>query len=207
LPPIPTDQPWCDAALAAAEKFADGELPVEEWKTLSGRIRERYEEMHERYIARQMDFPWEEYQSLHAIYNCCATADLIRSAHNLLSAIMTISSNSNGFAAKNPFRINTIRMQCAIIRDIALFPSKQTYIRSVDRSGFTTNNGNTFLIGESVLAIAVTTYAEQAFDRLPILADALEDAGLTDEKMLSHLRSSQNHYRGCWALDLILGRS
>jgi hypothetical protein len=42
--------------------------------------------------------------------------------------------------------------------------------------------------------------------RLGILADALEDAGCTDERMLSHLRSAGPHVRGCWALDLILGK-
>lgn len=43
-------------------------------------------------------------------------------------------------------------------------------------------------------------------DRLAVLADALEDAGCTDEDILEHLRSLGPHVRGCWALDLILGR-
>jgi hypothetical protein len=57
-----------------------------------------------------------------------------------------------------------------------------------------------------VLALAAGAYAENAFDRLPILADALQDAGCTDERMLTHLRSPGPHTRGCWALDLILGK-
>ena len=44
-------------------------------------------------------------------------------------------------------------------------------------------------------------------DRLPILADALLDAGCDDEDLLTHLRSPGSHVRGCWALDLILGKS
>ena len=43
--------------------------------------------------------------------------------------------------------------------------------------------------------------------RLGILADALLDAGCDDEGLLAHLRSNGPHVRGCWALDLILGRS
>jgi hypothetical protein len=43
--------------------------------------------------------------------------------------------------------------------------------------------------------------------RLGVLADALEDAGCSDELILLHLRSSGPHVRGCWALDLILGKS
>jgi hypothetical protein len=43
--------------------------------------------------------------------------------------------------------------------------------------------------------------------RLLVLADALEDAGLTDAEVLGHLRSGGPHVRGCWAVDAILGRS
>ncbi len=42
--------------------------------------------------------------------------------------------------------------------------------------------------------------------RLAVLSDALEEAGCTDEAILSHLRSPGPHVRGCWALDLILGK-
>jgi hypothetical protein len=42
--------------------------------------------------------------------------------------------------------------------------------------------------------------------RLAVLADALEDAGCTDDAILSHLRSPGSHVRGCWALNLILGK-
>jgi hypothetical protein len=48
---------------------------------------------------------------------------------------------------------------------------------------------------------------ERAFERLPILADALEEAGCTDADILAHLRGPGPHVRGCWVLDLILGRS
>jgi hypothetical protein len=42
--------------------------------------------------------------------------------------------------------------------------------------------------------------------RLAILADALEEAGCTDADLLSHLRGSGPHVRGCWVLDLLLGK-
>jgi len=41
---------------------------------------------------------------------------------------------------------------------------------------------------------------------LPILADALEEAGCDDVDVLAHLRGPGPHARGCWALDLVLGR-
>jgi hypothetical protein len=54
--------------------------------------------------------------------------------------------------------------------------------------------------------MADTIYEERAFDCLPILADALEDAGCTSNALLGHLRSPGPHVRGCWALDLVLAR-
>ena len=42
--------------------------------------------------------------------------------------------------------------------------------------------------------------------RLPILADALEEAGCTDADMLAHCRGPGPHVRGCWVVDLVLGK-
>jgi hypothetical protein len=55
--------------------------------------------------------------------------------------------------------------------------------------------------------LARGTYDERAFDRLPILADALEEAGCDDADILGHLRGPGPHARGCWPLDLLLGKS
>jgi hypothetical protein len=49
-------------------------------------------------------------------------------------------------------------------------------------------------------------YAERAFDRMPILADALEEAGCDSADILAHCRSDAPHVRGCWVVDLILGK-
>ena len=58
----------------------------------------------------------------------------------------------------------------------------------------------------TALAIANGIYDDRAFDRLPILADAIQDAGCENEDILSHLRSDGPHVKGCWALDLVLGK-
>jgi hypothetical protein len=49
-------------------------------------------------------------------------------------------------------------------------------------------------------------YDDRRFEDLPILADALEEAGSRDQPILDHLRSPGPHVRGCWPLDLILGK-
>jgi hypothetical protein len=55
------------------------------------------------------------------------------------------------------------------------------------------------------VGVARAIYDDRAFDRLPILADALMDAGCADEQVLAHCRSDGPHARGCWVVDLVLG--
>jgi hypothetical protein len=59
---------------------------------------------------------------------------------------------------------------------------------------------------ESLVKLAEPIYASGAFDRLPILADALEEAGCKDTEVLGHCRGPGPHVRGCWVVDLILGK-
>ena len=58
-----------------------------------------------------------------------------------------------------------------------------------------------------VLALAEGIYADRAFDRMPILADALQDAGCDNPDVLTHCRDTLlTHVRGCWVIDLLTGR-
>ena len=62
-------------------------------------------------------------------------------------------------------------------------------------------------LSETVVSIARKVYDGQAFELLPILADALEEAGCDALTLMSHCRSAGPHAQGCWALDRVLGRS
>jgi hypothetical protein len=59
----------------------------------------------------------------------------------------------------------------------------------------------------TVIALTKGVESQQAYDRLPILSDALEEAGCDDPDVLSHCRRGGPHVRGCWVVDLILGES
>jgi len=54
--------------------------------------------------------------------------------------------------------------------------------------------------------MAQSIYDDRAFDSLPILADALEEAGCDNAEILNHCRQPGEHVRGCWLVDLILGK-
>lgn len=56
-------------------------------------------------------------------------------------------------------------------------------------------------------AIARGMYESRDFSAMPVLADALQDAGCSDETVLGHCRdASHAHVRGCWVVDLVLGK-
>jgi hypothetical protein len=88
------------------------------------------------------------------------------------------------------------RAQCDLLRDVFGNP---IVAPRLDPSLLTWGGG---LVG----AIARDVYESSAFDRLPILADALEEAGCDSADLLEHLRSLGPHARGCWGLDLVLAR-
>jgi hypothetical protein len=61
-------------------------------------------------------------------------------------------------------------------------------------------------LGSAVTEIARSIYAARAFEDMPILADALEEAGCPDA-MIQHCRAGGPHTRGCWMLDLLMEKA
>ncbi len=86
--------------------------------------------------------------------------------------------------------------QCDLLREVVGNPFRPV---AVEPDWLRWNHG-------TVPVLARRIYEERAYHDLPILADALEDAGCTDERLLAHCRGAGPHVRGCWAVDLLLGR-
>jgi hypothetical protein len=60
----------------------------------------------------------------------------------------------------------------------------------------------------TAVALAKEMYDSRGFGAMPILADALQDAGCTSDDILGHCRDVHaTHVRGCWVVDLVLGKS
>ena len=83
--------------------------------------------------------------------------------------------------------------QTGLLRDLFGNPFRTT---SIDKSWLT----------PTVVALAQAIYDDRAFDRLPFLADALEEAGCDNPDILNHCRGPGPHVRGCWVVDLLLGK-
>jgi hypothetical protein len=94
-------------------------------------------------------------------------------------------------------------VQCAILRDIFGNPFRPI---SLGSTWLSWNNGLVVRLGQHAYDERILPAGNLDNTRLLILADALEEAGCTDQQMLTHLRSGGEHYRGCWVIDLLLGK-
>jgi hypothetical protein len=88
----------------------------------------------------------------------------------------------------------TLERKCGLLRDIFGNPFRPV---TLDPRWLTS----------SVLDLGRAIYDERAIERMPILADALMDAGCDNEEVLNHCRGDGPHVRGCWVVDLILGKT
>jgi hypothetical protein len=86
-----------------------------------------------------------------------------------------------------------IPKHCQFLRDIFGNPCRQVTFDPAWRT-------------PAVVALARTMYDERQFGEMPFLGDALEEAGCISDQILSHCRGPGPHVRGCWVIDLILGK-
>jgi hypothetical protein len=106
--------------------------------------------------------------------------------------MMALASGSEPGNSPDVFAAS-LRDAAVIVRDLFGNPFRPVTLNSAWRTS-------------NVTALAQSIYDDRAFDRLPILADALEDAGCDNADILNHCRQSGEHVRGCWVVDLVLGR-
>ncbi len=182
--PLMTDE-RSRRAVEVAERFADGMANKHEWRLAAIGARAVTEDV------KGAVSPAAKARSMSASAALFAT---LKKDAALYSASSTASANyfhlGSTISAENTTQADLLR--CIIgdpFRSITPSPSWLAW-----------NDG-------TVHKLAQVIYDDRAFDRLPLLADALEDAGCTDAAILSHCREQGEHVRGCWVVDLLLGKS
>lgn len=175
-------------ALATVERFADGLVGADEL------LAARRDAHDAEYVPASVDYGGETelFREVAAVE--AAAADDPDPAWVILHCGRAIESRPvpvpNGGAAR---RAEEERWQAAIVREVVGNPFCRVILDRRWQS-------------ETAVTLAAGIYVEKAFDRLPILADALEEAGCDDADILSHCRNPGPHVRGCWVVDLILGK-
>jgi hypothetical protein len=119
------------------------------------------------------------------------TADEVNQFHTVAELILLGLADEGDTVACADER----RMQCHLLRDLVGNP-----FRHLDFASWLPWHDGL------LVKLAQAINAEGAFDRMPILGDALEEAGCTDCATLDHCRSSEPHARGCWLVDGLLGK-
>ena len=87
-----------------------------------------------------------------------------------------------------------------------LFIEQADAIRELFGNPFRPVDLNPRWLTSTVIGIAESIDRHAQYHNMPILADALEDAGCDNPDILTHCRNALFHARGCWVLDLLLGR-
>jgi hypothetical protein len=90
--------------------------------------------------------------------------------------------------------------------EAAEFSAHAVLLRDVVGSPFSPVALSPSWLTPTVVALADAIYSERAFDRMPVLADALEKAGYDHPDVPGHCRGDGPRVRGCWVVDLVLGK-
>jgi hypothetical protein len=173
------DDPRPARALEAAERRADGRADEADLR----RVREELRQ------ARQQQLPLTpgagairlaELAASDTSYHV-APAEAVRLAHRLWDGGAPLPGSAG---------------QCELLRDVAGNPFRPA---RVERAWLLWRSRLTGMMAEAI-------YDARRFDDLPVLGDALEEAGCDEPGLLGHLRGPGPHARGCWVLDLLLGK-
>jgi hypothetical protein len=169
-------------AVEAAERFADGEIEPAELRAAGRRANDTSEGLaFEASVALRMR-KWAERDAAHA----AAAAAQMRLFPGRVAANARAAITATPEPAKN---------QAALLRDIFGNPFRPATFDPNWRT-------------DTALSLARVMYETRDFAAMPILADALQDAGSEQQEILDHSRDPNGvHVRGCWVVDLVLGKA
>jgi hypothetical protein len=161
-----------------AECYADGSVPLSEAARFTGEV------------------DWALGTECEALNHLGAALDLIAStpfplmvANQIAGTLAECRHTKDGPEAG----AEEVHAQSNLLRDIFGNPFRPVSFDPCWRSA-------------DAVGVARGIYEDRAFDRLPLLADALMDAGCDDEQVIGHCRGDGPHVRGCWVVDMVLAK-
>jgi hypothetical protein len=184
--------------LELVERFAEDEITVEELEKARQRHRSSGEWRVQRNAANAISkASFNDSRNTSALMSAIGAAE---TAAHALTDKPEGGTRSYKHHSWRPLWDSAREMQANLARDLFGNPFRPVSIQPA-------------WLTPQVVSLATVAYEERSLPsgeldnaRLAILADAVEDAGCTNTDILEHLRSSAGHVRGCWALDLILGK-
>jgi|SRR5579883_459261 len=177
-------------AMAAAERSADHGLPLT--RSLLDSMKETFRAMEvlaEGYA--QQALTAHDGRDRSTAHRRSDAAAALAAAVNLADGHKTLVVRCS--AACAPDRAAAFRHQAGLLRDIFGNPCRPVAFSPNWRT-------------DTALSLARQMYDSHDFSTMPILADVLQDAGCDNEDILNHCRGEGPHVRGCWVVDLILGK-
>jgi hypothetical protein len=190
----------CRKAVETAERFADGLATDDEMKEAQEEAEIAADD------AEEMILPHFDKLALMGSANAAAFAlsesmdwPLTGEANSV--AEWTVYALTGSSSVDDPDREakrlkdfdDEVRIQCDFVRDVFGNPFRPIL-------------SDPSWLSAQVVKLAQTIYDDRTFDRMPALADSLHDAGCDNDEILAHCRGPGPHVRGCWVVDLLLGK-
>jgi hypothetical protein len=187
----------CRQALEVAERFADDAASSADLRKAHGMVEEVFEAL--------LSDPCEQgayYRQLYAVDAVLVQPEEGEPADARVHGVAACGGNLNATDAEAAKRQERFA-QASLIRDIVGNPFRPV---PIDPAWCSWHGGTGVRLAEAIYENRDLPSGHLDPARLATLADALEDSGYTDQDILQHCRGAGPHVRGCWVVDLLLGK-
>jgi hypothetical protein len=174
----------------AAERLADVVASADEWE----RARKGTAEA------------WNQYGEWHVYQSSRSAHYLLSNKTEVLMAVAQEVANAKWNHTKDKYSCDgdSERAKATLSREKAY---QHPRLRDIFGNPFRPAVVDPAWLTSTVAALATQMYESRDFSTMPILADALQDAGCDSDDILDHCRGPGPHVRGCWVVDLVLGKT
>jgi hypothetical protein len=196
--------PRSRTAVEVAERYADGKGRKAELEQARTSVQEALREAERQLHAFEPQTLKAQNMAVHRVWILADMPVWTAQTRNLVPAVRQVLTDIGQLAAiahhADPKAATAAQQQALtaasdLVRDIFGNPFHPT--PAIRQSWLTWHGGTVEMLARAI-------YEERAFDRLPLLADALEEAGCTDAAILEHCRQKALHARSCWLADALL---